>query len=45
HRTLTVHTAAMGPAGYLVHAMGYSVLYSALLLTFATLIFRRRDFL
>ncbi|NOY94009.1 MAG: ABC transporter permease [Deltaproteobacteria bacterium] len=45
HQTLTEHTASMGPLGYLASSMGYSLIYSAILLTFAALIFRRRDFL
>ncbi|HEX2676271.1 MAG TPA: ABC transporter permease subunit [Polyangiales bacterium] len=34
-----------GPLAYVAQSMGYAVLYSAVLLTFASLIFRRRDFL
>jgi ABC-type transport system involved in multi-copper enzyme maturation permease subunit len=34
-----------GPIGYVAASMVYAMLYSAILLTFATWIFRRRDFL
>jgi Cu-processing system permease protein len=37
--------AGAGPATYVASSMAYAVLYSALLLTFAALIFRRRDFM
>jgi ABC-type transport system involved in multi-copper enzyme maturation permease subunit len=44
----TLETAADGAASggsYVTASMGYAVLYSAVLLTLAALIFRRRDFL
>jgi Cu-processing system permease protein len=37
--------AVGGPAAYLASSMGYAVLYSALLLALAALVFRKRDFL
>jgi hypothetical protein len=44
--TLTPGADAAASAGsYVTASMGYAVLYSALLLTLAALIFRRRDFL
>jgi Cu-processing system permease protein len=43
--TLGLHADASGAAGYVAFSMAYAVLYSALLLTLAALIFRRRDFL
>ncbi len=45
-QTLEMHLdAASGPFTYLASTMGYALVYSAILLTVASLIFRRRDFL
>jgi Cu-processing system permease protein len=43
--TLSVSGATGGPLGYVGSSMGYALIYSAVLLTVAALIFRRRDFL
>jgi Cu-processing system permease protein len=43
--TLGLHADASGAVGYVAFSMAYAVLYSALLLALAALIFRRRDFL
>jgi ABC-type transport system involved in multi-copper enzyme maturation permease subunit len=44
HQTLEA-SAQGGPLAYVATAMGYAVLYSAILLALASLVFRRRDFL
>ena len=38
-------SAAANPAGYVTASMSYALLYSSLLLVFAALLFRRRDFI
>jgi Cu-processing system permease protein len=44
--TLTAHgEGVMGPGSYVASSMAYAVLYSAVLIVLAALIFRRRDFL
>jgi len=41
---LTSYAAGASPPGYVATSMGYALLYSAVLLVAAALIFRRRDF-
>jgi ABC-type transport system involved in multi-copper enzyme maturation permease subunit len=45
HTLTSTAEAVGGPASYLASSMAYAVLYSALLLGFAALVFRKRDFL
>jgi ABC-type transport system involved in multi-copper enzyme maturation permease subunit len=43
--TLNSQVDGSSPYSYVGSSMAYAILYSALLLLFAALIFRRRDFL
>lgn len=45
HRALQETVDGVGPIHYVLTSMGYSLTYSAILLGFAVMIFRRRDFL
>lgn len=45
NNTLSVSAGSSTPFGYVASSMSYALLYSAILLTVAALIFRRRDFL
>ncbi|AKF05572.1 ABC transporter permease [Sandaracinus amylolyticus] len=46
HRALTEHVEGSGgPVEYVASAMGYGVLYAAILIVMACVVFRRRDFL
>jgi len=45
HDTLSVSVGSNNPLGYVASTMTYALIYSAILLTVAALIFRRRDFL